>query len=47
MRPLFAAQYATYIELLRGLTDSDWERDTPCPGWTVKDIAAHPRCHPG
>lgn len=41
VRPLFAAQHASYIQLLGGLTDSDWGRITPCPGWTVKDIAAH------
>ncbi len=29
------------IELLGGVTPSQWESPTPCPGWTVADIAAH------
>jgi uncharacterized protein (TIGR03083 family) len=28
-------------QLLRGLDDEDWSRETDCPGWTVRDIAAH------
>jgi uncharacterized protein (TIGR03083 family) len=28
-------------DLLRGLSEDDWERPTDCPGWTVRDIAAH------
>jgi uncharacterized protein (TIGR03083 family) len=28
-------------ELLLALDDEDWTRDTDCPGWTVRDIAAH------
>jgi uncharacterized protein (TIGR03083 family) len=34
-------QHSAHIELLRGLNDQDWQRPTICPGWTVKDIAAH------
>jgi uncharacterized protein (TIGR03083 family) len=28
-------------ELLRSLGEHDWDRDTDCPEWTVRDIAAH------
>ena len=40
-RPLFAGQHAAFVELLRGLGEGDWERPTVCPGWSVKDVAAH------
>lgn len=41
VRPLFAGQQRAYLELLHGLDDHDWQRPTICPGWSVKDIAAH------
>jgi uncharacterized protein (TIGR03083 family) len=28
-------------DLLRGLDEEDWSRPTDCPGWSVRDIAAH------
>jgi uncharacterized protein (TIGR03083 family) len=28
-------------ELLLALDENDWARETDCPGWTVRDIAAH------
>lgn len=28
-------------ELLLSLDEDDWSRETDCPGWTVRDIAAH------
>lgn len=28
-------------DLLAGIDEAQWEHDTLCPGWTVKDIAAH------
>lgn len=28
-------------ELLLSLDEDDWSRDTDCPGWTVRDVAAH------
>jgi uncharacterized protein (TIGR03083 family) len=40
-RPLFARQQAAFIDLLRQLDTHDWRRPTVCPGWSVKDIAAH------
>jgi uncharacterized protein (TIGR03083 family) len=41
VRPLFAKQHVAFIDLLRQLTTDEWLRPTICPGWTVKDIAAH------
>jgi len=41
VRPLFAGQRRAYLELLHELDDHDWQRPTACPGWDVKDIAAH------
>ncbi|NEA21640.1 maleylpyruvate isomerase family mycothiol-dependent enzyme [Actinomadura bangladeshensis] len=41
VRPLFAAQQAAFIDLLSGLDADEWERATVCPGWSVKDVAAH------
>jgi uncharacterized protein (TIGR03083 family) len=29
------------IALLRGLSAEEWNATTVCPGWTVKDVAAH------
>lgn len=41
LRPLFASQQASFIELLRGFDAHDWQRPTACPGWSVKDVASH------
>jgi uncharacterized protein (TIGR03083 family) len=41
VRPLFAEQQAAFVDLLRGLTGDEWARPTVCPGWDVRDIAAH------
>ncbi|GAA1868279.1 maleylpyruvate isomerase family mycothiol-dependent enzyme [Actinomadura bangladeshensis] len=41
VRPLFAEQQAAFIDLLSGLDADEWERATVCPGWSVKDVAAH------
>lgn len=32
---------ASVLELLPALTPDDWARPTDCPGWSVKDVAAH------
>ena len=29
------------LELLGGLPESEWDRPTPCPGWSVLDLARH------
>lgn len=39
--PLFPKIEAHLIEVLRSLSEADWQRPTICPGWTVKDVAAH------
>lgn len=38
---LFPPVLSALLELLSGLSSDDWNRPTCCPGWTVKDIAAH------
>src|ERR1700733_3588556 len=38
---LFPALEAKLIELLRGLSPEDWEKQTFAPKWKVKDVAAH------
>lgn len=35
------AQCAQLSALLDELDEADWERPTRCPGWTVKELAAH------
>lgn len=34
-------EYERYLDVLRSLSDSDWQRETECPPWTVQDMAAH------
>ena len=41
VRPLFARQHAAFVELLGGLDAASWDLPTACPGWSVKDVAAH------
>jgi uncharacterized protein (TIGR03083 family) len=46
LQPIFTAQLfpgleAKLIELLRGLSAEEWERQTLAPKWKVKDVAAH------
>lgn len=38
---LFPEILAGLIELLSGLTTSDWQKPTVCFGWSVKDVALH------
>ena len=38
---LFAVERGRLIELLGGLRASDWERPSPCPGWTVLGLCCH------
>jgi len=40
-RPLFAEERQALLDLLRELADAEWARPTPCPGWTVLDLARH------
>jgi uncharacterized protein (TIGR03083 family) len=41
VRPVLADQQAAFIDLLRRLHADEWARPTVCPGWSVKDVAAH------
>jgi uncharacterized protein (TIGR03083 family) len=38
---LFAHERRTLLGLLADLDDADWSRPTPCPGWSVLDLACH------
>jgi uncharacterized protein (TIGR03083 family) len=39
--PLFRLERARLLELLTSLDGSDWDRPTPCPGWSVLGLATH------
>lgn len=39
--PLFEKLNNLLVDLLKGLNLNDWNRQTPAPLWTVKDVAAH------
>ena len=41
VRPLFAPQQAAFAGLLGELAPAQWALPTACPGWDVKDVAAH------
>lgn len=41
VRPLFRTDRAALLDLLAGLTATDWRRPTICPGWNVQDVVAH------
>ncbi|WP_312881586.1 maleylpyruvate isomerase family mycothiol-dependent enzyme [Actinomadura alba] len=41
VQPLFPKQQTAFIELLGSLEPDEWIRPTACPGWNVKDVAAH------
>jgi uncharacterized protein (TIGR03083 family) len=38
---LFGRERDDLLALLGTLADADWERPTPCPGWTVLDVCRH------
>jgi len=38
---LFGVERARLSELLRGLEPGDWQRPSPCPGWTVLGLCCH------
>jgi uncharacterized protein (TIGR03083 family) len=38
---LFVIERDLLIELLRGLEGTDWERPSPCPGWSVLGLCCH------
>ena len=35
------AERSALADILETLTPAEWEHDSLCPGWTVKDVAAH------
>ncbi|HEY8472600.1 MAG TPA: maleylpyruvate isomerase family mycothiol-dependent enzyme [Natronosporangium sp.] len=41
VRPVLAEQQAAFIDLLQQLAPAEWAGPTVCPGWSVKDVAAH------
>lgn len=38
---LFAAERKKLLALLNGLAAEEWEQPSPCPGWTLIDVANH------
>jgi uncharacterized protein (TIGR03083 family) len=38
---LFPQERAALIDLLRELTEDEWEKPTVCTGWSVRDVALH------
>lgn len=38
---LFEPLLEHLLNLLHHMEKRDWKRETPCPGWTVKDVALH------
>lgn len=38
---LAATEYQRVLDQLRGLTPAQWDAQTECPGWTVRDMAGH------
>jgi len=41
VRHLFPGERSALLALLADLATDDWHRPTACPGWSVKDVAAH------
>ncbi len=39
--PGMTEEYQTFADLLRGLSDEQWEAASRCEGWRVADVAAH------
>ncbi len=39
--PLFPVLHQKLIDLLQSLSPGDWNRETICVGWSVKDVASH------
>lgn len=38
---LAATEYRRFLDLLRSLKPEDWNKQTECPGWDVREMAAH------
>jgi uncharacterized protein (TIGR03083 family) len=39
--PGMLAEYQSFGELIRGLSDTQWDSPSRCEGWRVADVAAH------
>jgi uncharacterized protein (TIGR03083 family) len=39
--PGMLAEYQSFGEFIRGLSDEEWNRTTRCEGWRVGDVAGH------
>lgn len=39
--PLVHAERAALVADLSSISEDDWERPSLCPGWSVRDVAAH------
>lgn len=39
--PGIVAEYERFGQLIRSMSDSDWQQPTRCEGWTVADVSAH------
>ncbi len=39
--PGMLAEYGSFTELVRSLTDEEWNTPSRCAGWSVADVAAH------
>jgi uncharacterized protein (TIGR03083 family) len=39
--PGMLAEYQAFGQLVRGLSDEDWDTPSRCEGWRVADVAAH------
>jgi len=37
----WSATASDFVALAQALDDADWDRPTPCPGWSVGDVVAH------
>jgi len=39
--PGMTAEYQSFVELVRGFSDAEWNSPSRCAGWRVADVAAH------
>jgi hypothetical protein len=39
--PLFRIERTRLLDVLRSLGASDWDKPSPCPGWSVLGLATH------
>jgi uncharacterized protein (TIGR03083 family) len=39
--PGMLSEYQSFAELVRGLSDTEWEAPSRCEGWRVADVSAH------